>query len=405
LKKVLISAILILIIVLSGLIYSKPANFLFAAGSSNGDLTQEEIEDMLEEGVNNQLDKIDFSALDKLIFDFANSEKGIFGSSSFIAKVKSLVTGELGEDYNSLFSVVISVVLDGCLKYLPLLAAIIAIAVLSSIINGARPVKNKGIGEVVHFVCFGTIVILLVTICSGFIKDVVSTLTLIRKQSEAIFPVLLTLIAAMGGSVSVKLYQPIVLIISNIILNIVTSFLLPILILIFVFAIIGNLTKVIKFDKFAGFLSSTFKWVLGLVFTIFSAFLGIKGIMASTFDGISIKTAKYAVKSYVPLLGGYLSEGFDVILTSSLLIKNAVGATGILMLVATIIIPVVNLAVFNLFLKLAAGICEPICDERISSFLNSISKIIPYLIACILAVAFMYILTLGFAMLTASSLI
>ncbi len=401
-KKVSLFILLCCFIVCLGFCFG--SNFLHVYAADN-QLSQEEIEDMLENGVNDQLGKIDLSELDKIINSFTSDQQGLFGSNSFLGKVKMLLTGELGENYNSIFSVLLSIIFDGCLKYLPLLASIVAVAVLSSIFNGTSSAHNKGIGEVVHFVCYGIIVILLTTMCVGIIKSVTNVLSLIRSQSEIIFPVLLTLIAAMGGSVSVKLFQPIVLIISNIILNVVYSILVPMLILVFIFTILGNLTKAIKFEKFALFLTSSFKWVLGFVFTIFSAFLGVKGIMASTFDGISIKTAKYAVKSYVPILGGYLSEGFDIILTSSLLIKNAVGAAGILMLLSTIAIPIVNLVVFNLFLKLSAAICEPICDSRISNFLYGISKIIPYLIACIFACAFMYLLTLGFAMLTASTIL
>lgn len=398
----LIFVLLIVAVVCCGYIKVEFSGSVYATGS---DITQEELEKELENGVEDQLNQIDFSGLNNFVSNLTSGEKSFFGSFSFVEKVKELLSGEIGSDYNSIFSVIISMLMDGCLKYLPLLAAIIAIAVLSSILNGVRPLQNKGIGNVVHFVCFGAIIILLTKVCIDFIQGTVATIGLIQTESQAVFPILLTLIAAMGGSVTVKFFQPIVLIISNIILNLVSSILIPILVLIFVFTILGNLTKVVKFDKFAGFLTSTFKWIIGFVFTIFTAFLTIKGIMASTYDGISIKTAKYAVKSYIPLLGGYLSDGLDIILTSSLLIKNAVGAAGILMLIATIIVPVINLVIFNLFLKLAAGICEPICDERISNFLYGISKIIPYLIVCILAAAFMYILTLGFAMLTATILL
>ncbi len=401
-KKIIIFISCFLICISSFFCIDISKNKIFALEEEK---TQEQIQEDLENGITDQISKIDFSDLDKLIESFTENQKNIFGSTSFIEKVKQLISGDIEGNYNSIISVIISMLLDGCLKYLPILATIIAIAVLSSIINGARSQKNGGIGEVIHFVCFGIILTLLSKICVDFVSQTVSTINLLKTQSEIIFPIVLTLIAAMGGSISVKLFQPIVLIISNIILNIVSSFLIPILILIFVFTIIGNLTKVIKFNKFADFLSSTFKWSIGFVFTMFTGFLGVKGIMASTFDGVSIKTAKYAMRSYIPLLGGYLSDGFDVILTSSLLIKNAVGAAGIVMIVSTILVPILNLIVFNLFLKLAAGICEPICDERISNFLYGISKIIPYLIVCILAASFMYILTLGFAMITASTLI
>jgi stage III sporulation protein AE len=177
---------------------------------------------------------------------------------------------------------------------------------------------------------------------------------------------------------------------------------MPIFIFMLIFTIISNLTSTVKLDKFTKFLGSTFKWILGGVFTIFMAFLAIQGITASTYDGVSIRTAKYAIRSYVPLLGGYLSEGFDVIMASSVLIKNAIGASGLLLMFTMIISPIVQIVVFSLILKLAAAILEPLTDSRISEFIYSISKTLTLLVVLILGVAFMYLITIGLIMCTAN---
>ena len=129
--------------------------------------------------------------------------------------------------------------------------------------------------------------------------------------------------------------------------------------------------------------------------TLFFTFLTIKGITAGSFDGVSIQTAKYAIKSYIPLVGGYLSDGFNIIMSSSILIKNSLGVAGLLLLFATVIIPIIKIAIFSLGLKLTSAIIEPLSDSRTSNFVYTISKCMGYLVATILCVAFMYLVTVG----------
>ena len=158
----------------------------------------------------------------------------------------------------------------------------------------------------------------------------------------------------------------------------------------------------VKLDKFVSFLQSTFKWVIGLCFTIFLGFVSIQGIMAGAVDGLSIRTAKYAIKSYIPIIGGYVSDGLSVIMASSVLIKNAIGSVGLFLLLASTISPVLNLVLFILALKFMAGIIEPIGDHKIANFVGEVSKSMTLLVALLVAVAFMYFILTGLIMCSAN---
>ena len=89
-----------------------------------------------------------------------------------------------------------------------------------------------------------------------------------------------------------------------------------------------------------------------------------------------------------------------MILSSSVLIKNAIGATGLLLMMLTILAPIVKIVVLIFGFKLISAVLEPIADSRISSFLHSVSKALTMLVACILGVAFMYFLTVALIMCT-----
>lgn len=367
--------------------------------SSNSD--EELIED-LEENVASQLDDLDFSSLDEVLKSFTDGQIAIFGSSSFLEKISSLIAGEYN-DSSSLWQAVLDCFLSSVLGLLPMISAIIGVSILGSMLQGIRPSTNgKSMANIINFVSYGIVVVLLLSLVSQMLVSTTNTIVSLKNQMDAIFPILLTLLSAMGGTVSASIYQPAMAILSNIIGSIATYVLLPLFIFIVVFTIVSNLSSTVKLDKFSSFLSSAYKWVTGLVFTIFTAFISLQGISAGSVDGISIRTAKFAIRSYVPLVGSYISDGMGIILASSNLIKNAVGVAGLFLLLASILSPLLDLIVFMLALKLIAGIVEPLGNKQIASFASSLSKCMVLLISLIIALSFVYFIMLGLVMCSAN---
>ncbi len=364
--------------------------------------TDEDYSEELEEEINNQLENLDFSSLEDILNSFTNGQINIFGGSSFIEKLQKLITGEFGDNQN-LWSSIISIFFDNILGLLPIISLIIAISLIGSMLQGLKPNNNgKSISNVIHFVTYGIIVVLILSIVVKMVGLTTNTIQSIKSQMDAIFPILLTLLTAIGGTVSTSVYQPAMALLTGTIMNLFTYVLLPIFIFSIVFNVVSNLSNTVKLDKFTSFFNSSYKWLTGLIFTVFTAFLSVQGITAGSIDGISIRTAKFAIKSYVPILGSYLSDGMGIILASSNLIKNAVGATGLFLLLATIISPLIELILFMLILKFVAGIIEPLGNKQIANFISSLSKSMTLLIALIIGVGFIYFITLGLVMCSAN---
>ena len=129
-------------------------------------------------------------------------------------------------------------------------------------------------------------------------------------------------------------------------------------IIVFIFCILGNLTDTVKLDKFQSVLTSGFKWIVGIVFTVFAGFLSIQGITAGRFDSVSIKATKFAIKSYIPIVGSYIADGMDFLVLGSVLVKNTVGLVGVLIVFVTIISPVLSILIIKLGLQFSGAILE-----------------------------------------------
>ena len=365
----------------------------------------EEIEQELDENIDDQLNNIDFGELDNIFNNLDEEAKGLFNSTSFYDKVMAVLNGELSTDSSSFFQYIFNLFFDNLLKFVPLLALIVVVSILCSFVGQLSPTgKTSSINKVVYFACFGIIIVLLSTILKDVITNSSNTILSIQKQMEVIFPILLVMLTSVGGVSTSATMQPMVGILSSGVIYLFNAFVLPIFVFSVIFTIVGNLSNEVKLDKFNKFFSSLFKWVIGGIFTIFLAIITIKGLTASSIDGISIKTAKFALKTYIPILGGYLSDGFNLILASSMLIKNAVGGVGLLLFLLTIIAPIVNLVVLSLGLKLVAAIVEPISDNKIPNFIYSVANLLTMLIVCLIAVAFMYLIVVGLFMLSGNIL-
>lgn len=357
--------------------------------------TQEELENTIDE----QLANLDLSGLKAFFETYCDDKLGVFQGESVLSKIQKIIEGDFGADTTSVLSGIANVFLSEIVSFLPLVSSIIAIAVLASLLTELKG-ANKSVGDIVHFVCFGVVVIIIMSAVVKMISLTESVLVMLDCQMEVVFPLLLTLLTATGGTVSAAVYQPAVAVLTSVVSKIFSMVLLPIFVFAVILTIISHISPNIKLDKLAGFLFTLFKWIVGIVFTVFMGFLAIKGITAGSIDTVSFKTARYSLSTYVPIVGGYLSEGLNLILASCVLIKNAIGTCGLFLLLASVFVPLVQLILFSFVLKFTGAALQPLSDSRISNFVSSLSKVFVMPIAMILAVVFMYVVFVGLIMCT-----
>lgn len=356
------------------------------------------IEESLKNQTEEDLNIFDFSGLDETLGEIEQS--GEFGASTFIEKVQQLLNGEYSGDIGSIIKSALNIFIADFKKLIPLLATILSIAILSNLLSQFKVKSNKNLGEIVHFVCYISIIIIIGTSITSLINIATNCINSMKNQMEIIFPIILTLMASVGNTVSVGIYQPILAMLSGVIINIFSYIVLPIFIISFVISVVGNLSNNVKLNKFSSLLNDAFKWIIGAVFTVFTGVMAIRGISAGSFDSVSIRTTKFAIKTYIPLVGGYISDGFNLIMASSILIKNAVGTASLLLIFLSILSPIITILIFKWALHMLSAFLEPLFDTKISNFLYSTSKAINMLIASILCVALMYIISMGLLMTT-----
>ncbi len=385
------------------LVAEKNCNFSNVLESEGDLLYTKSVEEELGENIDKQLDDIDFGDLDGQLGNLGSNEQNFVGKKSFIDLVKSFVSGENEGAYSAFIPYALGTVFDFVLNYVPYFAVIIAVVIAYSLLSNVTD-DGGGVGRIVYLACFGTVATIVLKLVLDVLHSSSDAIALMQSQMEAIFPILLTLMTAIGGTVSASTFQPFMAILSSGIAKMFSAILVPVFIFSIVFCTVGAISKNVKLEKFSKFFTSLFSWIVGVVFTVFVAFLSVSGLTSATADSISLKTAKFAIKSYVPMVGGYLSDGMSVIVCSSVLVKNAIGISGLILLVATVFAPIIKVGVLALLFKLTSAILEPLCDKELPDFLFAIAKALNMLVVCLLAVGLMYLISISLVMCCANVL-
>lgn len=358
----------------------------------------QDVESSLSSSVSQILDGVDLSEMQEMVDSL--DDVGLF-KSSIKDKLNQILQGEYFTNYSSVITAILSLVLGDIRTILPFVFTLVAIGILCNIISNMRP-DNKGVSDVINFVFLSVTVLIVIIAFKNILKSTNTTISYISSQMQIVFPILITLLASIGSIASISIYNPLVAVLTGTVNIVFNKFLYPLFIVIFIFTILGNLTDTIKLDKLGGFMMSMFKWVVGIVFTIFMGFLSIQGISAGKYDSVSIKTTKFAMKSYIPIIGSYVSDGIDFLILGSVLVKNSIGLIGVLILLITILSPILMIIVYKLALQLSGGILEMTGNKKISTFLASCSKILILPIVLIIGISFMYVITICLIMCTAN---
>lgn len=359
----------------------------------------------LSENIANLLNDLDLSELqqyldqngDSYLFNFGNTAREI---------VEYLINGNLGSEYGGFLNELFSIIFKDIINLVPAFATVTAVALLSAVVTAAEgSILGKSSAKIVHLACYSLIILILSSMLIGVVGSCTDCIDGVKKQIEIITPILATLTVLTGGTSSAAIYQPSAVFLSGGAVEIVSCFIFPATVGVVVLNFMSRFNPQMSFSGVTALLKSLMKWVIGITVTVFSIFITAQSSASSLFDGIIFKATKYVVSNSVPLVGNFLSSGFDMLSSAGLLIKSSVGVCGIILLLFEIIKPIITLISFSIILKIVGAIVQPIGENVLYGLLSDLSKDIEYFIAGLLTVAFMYALVIMLIINSANSFI
>ena len=287
---------------------------------------------------------------------------------------------------------------------LRVVAIILVLALLSSILKSLENSFSSGdISKITTYIIFITMVSLTLI---GF-KDVLNicynTINSTIGLMQVVMPILITLLVLIGFPITSTALNPIFLGGVTLINIVFEEFMFFSITIAFAILIINNLSQSIKLKKLSSFIKNVNIVTIGAIFTIYLGLVSIQGMYVTSFDKFSVKTAKFAIGNFIPVVGGFVSDSMDILLSSSQLIKNVFGGIGLVLLIGICLIPIIKVLSVVTVYKVAAIVVEPVGEEGMSSFLNDVANLMVIMLACVIAIMIMFFVTI--AILTSISVV
>lgn len=313
--------------------------------------------------------EFDFSEIDEVLLDLLPKEKIEFGDV-----VHTLTTGDLSEA-GKLLAEYIKEQLFYALRsnkesFILILVIIIIAAVFS---NFSEVLENRQVSNISFYVLY----ILLITVCLHSFQVAMGTLSggieNLLDFMRVLCPAYFMAVALSTGTASAMVFYHLILILIYGIEFLILYFMIPIVNVYVLLQVVDKLFKEQMFSEFAGLLRKFISWGLKSLLGIVVGINLIQGLLSPVLDSLQRSTLKQMVE-YIPGVGNIFSGVTEVVLGTTVLIKNSIGIGGILLLLFIGLSPIIQIALLTILYKFIAAFVQPVSDRRITGCISSLSE-------------------------------
>jgi len=322
--------------------------------------------------INEKLDSMDLSELEELLNEVP-AEMTIADEISVNSIINDLLNGQpifdsenLMDNIKELFFIEVrSSLILGC----EILAVCIIIGLLNNFSNsfGSKTVSSLG-----TMICGFVIIALCIGSFYQTYNSCSSTMDVMSTTMTILLPIMIPLLISMGGISSGSIMDPVILASVTGFNFIMQHIVLPLIFLSAIFILINSITDKDYVKKLALFMRKGALFITGLTITIFSGITAVQGIMTKSADSLLMKTAKFSIDNFVPIIGGFAADSLDMVINCIGVIKSAVGLIGIVIIISMLAMPVIKIMAVAVIYKITAIAAEPVANKNISDSLNEI---------------------------------
>ena len=348
--------------------------------AADGGLTEEFLDEL-------ELDEIDAS--------FRELQEN--GGVRFTDAVKKLIQGEVpmtGEGVRQLLKDTLLSQVDGNRRTAVRIMLLLTVAgVVTNFISVFEKSQAASTGFYMMYLCLFTLLMQVFQMMQQITMD---ALDRVITFMELLMPSYFLASVFASGSVAGAGFYEVTLGVILIIQWILKYAVMPAVNLYVLFCMVNHLTKEDYLSKLAEILKTFVEWMLK---TLMAAALGFQTIQRLILPAVdSLKTAVLTkTAGAVPGIGNVFSGVTEVVLGSAVLIKNAVGAAGMIFLALLCLVPLLKLGFGAVFYRLLAAIAQPVSDRRMVDCVGSVGEGLGLLMKVLLMVGALFFISIAMA--------
>lgn len=254
---------------------------------------------------------------------------------------------------------------------------VIIMGITKALREGLENEGGKGM-EIIGSLCAAAAVVVPVT------ENITRTSEAISASGDfmiSFVPVYSGIITANGQPISAAGYNTALFAAAQVSSSIANNILVPLVSIFLALSLVGAAVSEYGLDEIAGTVKSAVCWGLGLILTVFIGILSLQTFVTASADGVTVKAAKFVVSSFVPVVGGALSEAYNTAQGCVKLLKSTVGSFGIIAVAVMNLPTVVNSLLWMAVTKIASVISGAVGAQSATKALKASNAAVTILFA------------------------
>lgn len=245
---------------------------------------------------------------------------------------------------------------------------------------------------------FGLIGVLSITaILSGPVLDCLEqgaeSIRACAQFMLAYIPVYATVMATGGAPATAAVYQTVLMMAAQIVSQLAAGVFLPLTQSYMMLSLAGGIGQNSGIVMMSGAIKKLINWGLVLVMTAFTGLLSLQSFLSTAADGAAVKTAKFLVGSFIPVVGSVLTDALSAMQGSLQIIKASVGSFGILVAVLTFLPVLLHITVLRAVVAIAAITGEMLSVAPVKGILSGFSNLLSIMTAILLSMMLLLVIS------------
>lgn len=271
---------------------------------------------------------------------------------------------------------------------------IMGVVMLVALINSVKSsLGSSSLTAVLNSVATLTVSIILIQPVCQTIEYSTTIIKLSADFMLIFIPVMAGIMLTMGQSLQAAGSYTMVMGAGTAVSQISNNILVPLLNTFLGISVVSGISQRVNLNGFCELINKVLKWVLTFTMSVFTAILTMQSIISSSADSAGVKATRFAISSFVPLVGGALSEAYQTVRGCMGMLKSGVGVFAILA-TGTIYLPaIISCVLWLVAINIAIALAGVFDMGDIIKLLKSVTTVINSLIAILLCCMIIFIVS------------
>lgn len=279
---------------------------------------------------------------------------------------------------------------------------LIMIAIVAAVFtNFTNVFNNNQVGETSFYI---TYLLLFTTITGTFATATAvasDAISAVLSFMKALIPTYFMSIAFCSSKATTLVFYESALVLITIVDVVLVHIMIPLVNIYMIITLVNNLAKEDFLSKLAELLESIIKWSMRTLFIAVVGFNTIQGLIVPASNSVK-KTLAMKFTKAIPGIGNSLNSVAETVMGAGTLIKNAIGVTGLVVIILICVIPLIKLVVTMLIYKVGVAIVQPISDKRVISCISGAANAAGLLVYVVSIAAVLFMVTIAILAATTS---